>query len=328
MLGPDELPHLHRRRLTGEGRSALAAAVGASHIVGDGCLFPRVLQALPSLTDFWKVDPKFSWGNSKLPLSLVIFPDHLTRLQDKVVWELANNADLKGVVVSATVPRKVLDEVEDWAKFSTMADSSLVSGWFSELTFSSVKIFAVLAPTLHYPAGELVVPLSKWVEGTLPLRQVMVALTVVRKHDAPSVPAFSKVGTFRSWKELQASDRAGVNRVCLEVDLLQRPQGGRDLHTFGRRALAKLAGTTPSPSAASTLPPLQSFPSVWICFVTLWMSLGLWPVSFSSPREPFGGFSPVPGWVLGTLYLLGLWQKATKWSGPVSLASATSWWQP
>ena len=82
----------------------------------------------------------------------------------------------------------------------------------------------------------------------------MVAIKVVRAADAPEVPAFLKRGTSKSWKELQAADRAGLARFCLEVDLLQRPHGDGDLSAFSRRALAELIALT---SSSSALPPLR-----------------------------------------------------------------------
>ena len=56
-------------------------------------------------------------------------------------------------------------------------------------------------------------------------------------------------------KELQAAGRAGVIRLCLKVDLVQRTAGGRDLPSFSRKALTELVALT---AVSSALPPVRS----------------------------------------------------------------------
>jgi hypothetical protein len=254
-LEPNALLHLHRRRLTAIRRSSLVASVGASHIVGDDELDSSVSRGAPMLVDLWKVAPKFRWGTTALPWPLVVLPDHLIRLQDRVEHELATNPDTKGVIVAVSVPRAVVDEASDWASFVAKADSVLCNGWASSLGISSVAAFLEPATLLRFPPSETTVPPKKWEECPLPLRHALVALTIERRADLPPTPAFRKVGTFLSWKDLQAADRAGIARVALEVDLVQRPQGGRDPQAFARRALSDLVATT---SSSVALPPVRA----------------------------------------------------------------------
>ena len=254
-LGDSDLLHLHRRRLTAEDRGVLVKAVGASHIVGDDDLCPSTHRGGVMVGDLWKVAPKFQWATSAHPLPLVVLPDHLTRLQDRIEHELETNPEAKGVVVAVTVPRAVADASADWASFSAKADRALTSSWPASLGIFSVTVFAVPPALLHYPSNEISVPPAKWEEQPLPLRQALVALTIVRQSAAPVAPTFLKVGQFRSWTDIQAAERAGVTRLGLEVDLVQRPQGGRTTQAFARRALTELGAIVPSPAGA--LPPVQ-----------------------------------------------------------------------
>ena len=136
------------------------------------------------------------------------------------------------VVVAVTVPRAVVDASADWASFSANADRALVSRWPSGLGIFSVTIFAEPPMLLHYPFSEMVVPPSRWEEQCLPLRQALAAFMIVREAVALVAPTFIQVGKYKSWKDIQAADRAGVTSVCLEIDLLQRPQGGRECQAF------------------------------------------------------------------------------------------------
>ena len=233
----------------------VVAAVGASHIVGDDDLDSEVSRGGVLVGDMWKVSPKFQLGSTAQPWPLIVLPEHLTRLQDRVEHELSTNPDIQGVIVAVSVPREVVDEASDWTSFAAKADSILCSGWAPSLGVSSVVAFVEPPTLLRFPPAETIIPPVRWEESSLPLRHVLVALTVVRQAAMPAVPAFSKVGSSRSWKDLKAADRTGVARVCLEVDLLERPQGGRDALAFARRALADLVAKT---SASSTLPPLRA----------------------------------------------------------------------
>ena len=61
-LRPQELLHLHRRRLTSEERRHVLHATGASHIVGDDALCPATGRAGVGLADLWKIAPSFCLG--------------------------------------------------------------------------------------------------------------------------------------------------------------------------------------------------------------------------------------------------------------------------
>ena len=117
-LRPQELLHLYRRRLTAEERARVLTAAGASHIVGDDVLCPSIGRGGADLGNFWKIAPAFTWGNASLPTPLVAFPDHLTRLRDRVAWELEHNPVVKDIVVLLSIPRAVLDGSTSWASFA------------------------------------------------------------------------------------------------------------------------------------------------------------------------------------------------------------------
>ena len=78
-----------------------------------------------------------------------------------------------------------------------------------------------------------------------------------RGAEAPA-PTFRNEGTSPSLRALQSQDRAGLARIAVEVDLVQRPRSGRqDLRTFARRALAALVAATASQSHNTPELPLQ-----------------------------------------------------------------------
>ena len=80
------------------------------------------------------------------------------------------------------------------------------------------------------------------------------ALTITRVSSA-APHSFQKVGSFDVIKNLEAKSRDGLVRVVLEVDLVQRPRGGRtDLGAFGRCALLDLLKQTKDGSAVPVLP--------------------------------------------------------------------------
>ena len=108
---------------------------------------------------------------------------------------------------------------------------------------------------LRYPHLSTIIPPASWEVDTLPLKWAAVGLTVGRRSASSPSPSFRKVGVCASWAELQAKDRAGISRLVVEVDLLQRPCGGkRDVSAFGRRALGDLV------VAACPAPTLPSLP--------------------------------------------------------------------
>ena len=56
-------------------------------------------------------------------------------------------------------------------------------------------------------------------------------------------------------REFQAKVRAGLVRVVLEIDLVQRPRGGKmDLRVFSQKALLALFGQLPGGSSLPSLP--------------------------------------------------------------------------
>ena len=212
----------------------------------------------PGYTDFWKVHPDYAWADATHPRPLVVFPSHLTRLRDRVTWELDHNPQAAAVVVLVTVPRDALDRSSDWSSFSAAADAALMQGWNPNIGVSAVLGFAQPPMLRVCPTSSPLVPPEKWEGCLLPLKQAAVALTVTRRPADAPVPTFSKVGSHTSWQELQAADRAGLVRIALEVDLVQRPQPGRrgDAGSFCRRALRDLLSWGAS-SPPALVPPVQ-----------------------------------------------------------------------
>ena len=142
LVPPLELLRVHRRRLTGAAGGYLLAVVGSSHIVGDDFLCSNEGRGGPLAADLWKMADKFRWGDATHPRPMVLSPDHLTRLQDRVHWELTKNPAVQAVVVVVTVPRSVLDAASDWGTFSASADLALLQGWGCGVGVSSVVGFA------------------------------------------------------------------------------------------------------------------------------------------------------------------------------------------
>ena len=226
-LRPQELLHLHRRRLTSEERRHVLHATGASHIVGDDALCPATGRAGVGLADLWKIAPSFAWGNDSLPAPLIAFPDHLVRLRERVAWELQHNPAVQKVVVLLSVPRATLDRSTSWATFVQEVDPALLQGWGSGL---------------GYPLGTIVVPPLMWETAPLPCKFAAVALKVGRRTAGDlEEPTFQKLGSFPSWAELKMKDREGLTRIAVEIDINQRPRVGRlDVRAYGRRALVDL----------------------------------------------------------------------------------------
>ena len=244
-LQPSELLHLHRRRLAPQERSTVVAAVGASHVVGDDCLSPSNWRHGPLLGDFWRMAPKYSWGDASFPHPLVVFPDSLTRLRERVCWELQQHAVVQAITVLVTFPRVVIEQCHDWESFENLTDSILVQQWGEGIGVSAATVFPVPLKVLRFPSQGLVIPPAEWVQEDLPLKTAAVALRIERRSSTSAAPVFQKIGTYPTLVELQATDRQGLARVALEVDLLQRPRTGKgDVGAFARRALSQLIGAT------------------------------------------------------------------------------------
>ena len=242
-LKPDELLHVFRRRLTEAGRKTVLAAVSASHIVGDDVLSPLHARYGPLLGDIWKTATKFRLADASHPHPLVLFPDHLTRLRDRVAHEFAHNSDVTKISVLVTVPREKLEASTDWATFSAAVDASLLTGWGEGVGVLSVVGFQEPLPLQRYPSAISVLPPTSWEVDPLPVRSAAVVLTI-GKMDSAVVPVFTVVGTYTPIADLRAKDRGGLTRVMVEIDLVQRHTGRQDLTSFGRRALGALIAAT------------------------------------------------------------------------------------
>ena len=153
----------------------MLAAVKATHIVGNDPLCPGEGRGGPLSADFWKVAPKFAWGDVQRGVPLVELPQHFTRLKERVAWELQNCEFTEAVAVLVTVPRTVVDSASDWSSFAILVDPTLLSGWGSGSGVTEVIAFAAL---LKFPMDTAEVPPTQWEESTLPLRSAPVVLMV------------------------------------------------------------------------------------------------------------------------------------------------------
>ena len=189
-LGPQELLQLHRRRLTADERVRVLRATGASHIVGDDALCPSSGRGGAGLADFWKIAPAYSWGGASLPIPLVVFPDHLVRLRERVAWELEHNAAVQHVVVLVSVPRATLDASTSWASFAHKVDPALLQGWGEHYGVDGVLGFAEPLQLLRFPSAATTVPPATWEIAPLSANFAAVALKIGRRSagdlDEPS----------------------------------------------------------------------------------------------------------------------------------------------
>jgi len=259
-LPSQELLHLHRRRLTSEERSHVLGVVGATHIVGDDALCPTTGRGGSLQADFWKIAPTFAWGDAVFHSPLVVFPDHLTRLRERVAWELAHNSQVQAVHVLVTIPRAALDGSTDWASFAQKVDPALLVDWGTGNGVEAAVAFAAPLQLLRFPAGATTIPPATWDFAPLLPKVAAVVLRISRHPSGrPSfTPTFRKEGSFSSWEELRAKDRAGLVRVAVEVDLVQRPCAARvDVRAFGRRVLSDLLAATSAVPAGFPSLPLQ-----------------------------------------------------------------------
>ena len=256
-MGANDRLFLFRRRLTTEARAAVLKEVGASHIVGDDPLCPNdVARGGPLLVDFWKKGPKYRWGDAHRPHPLVVFPDHLVRLHERVAWEFSQNSDVAHVSVLVTVPRHKVDAATDGKSFFESVDTDLVEGWGEGLAVVSAVCLLAPVKLQHFPASEVALPPASWDEKQLPVASTAVVLIIGRCAVRPPSPAFRQVGTFATLSALKAKAREGLARIVLEVDLVQRPRQGRaDLQAFGRKAIADLITKLPNGAALPALPP-------------------------------------------------------------------------
>ena len=132
---------------------------------------------------------------------MVILPRHLSCVQERVHYELANNEAVAAALVIVTVPRATLEACSDRDTFMAKADPALLRNWGDANEMSG--IVGVLAPLQlqRCPATERKIPPPKWEEEQLSLLSAAVALTITRVSTA--VPhSFQKVGSFDAIKGL------------------------------------------------------------------------------------------------------------------------------
>ena len=80
--------------------------------------------------DLWKIAPPFCWGADEAHSHpLVVFPDHLSRLKERVSWELDNNSHIEAISVLLTLPREVMETCHDGPSFAAKADLGILNGW-------------------------------------------------------------------------------------------------------------------------------------------------------------------------------------------------------
>ena len=128
----------------------------------------------------------------------MIFPDHFTRLQERVAWEFLKNPATTAVTVLVSVPRGQLDAATDWSSFSTAVGPALLTGWGAGNGVSAVVGFREPLTVLRYPAGATAIPPASWEEAPLPLQFAAVALTIARTTSSTSSsPSFRAVGSSR-----------------------------------------------------------------------------------------------------------------------------------
>ena len=253
-MSPQALLHLYRRRLTDTGRKEVLKSTAASHIVGDDGLCPSFGRFGPQLGDIWRTASKFRWADAAHPHPLVVFPDHLSRLRERVAHEFQHNPHVASITVVVSMARDKLDGVSDWSGFAASADQSLLEGWGDGLGIISAMSFKNPLPLLRYPSNERVIPPTKWDEDSLPVRFIAVALTIGRVAAEVS-PTYLAVGSFQPIAELRSKDRAGLTRIMVEIDLVQRPRSERvDVGSFGRKAFTALMSGTPDGQSFPRLP--------------------------------------------------------------------------
>ena len=260
-LPPTALLHLHRRRLTAAASDLLRAAVGASHEVAEDFLCQATLRWGPSPDRFWHHHPDYAWGEEAHPLPLVILPSHFLRLKARVAHELQANPLTQAIFVVVTVPRANLDRATDWDSLCARVDPSILMDWGETARVASAVGIAVPPALSIFPASARTVPHPRWEETVLPATQALLALRVERLPADPTAtllpPSYSRSGEHPTLAATQATARAGVSRLVLEVDLLQRPLRSGTALAFGRGALTALLRAAGSALPATALPPLQ-----------------------------------------------------------------------
>ena len=256
-----ELFHLFRRRPVAEFRRRVLKETSASHIVGDDLLCPSEGRGAVPSVDLWKVNAKFAWATPSAPHPMVLYPEQLGRMKERVAWELAHNPAAAAVSLLLQVPRETLDQADDWTKFAALANPTLLN-WGPGTRVSGVIGFMDPVPLLHFPAGSKVIPPVEWQRTVVPATFAAVAVTISRQEPFSSTsssvspsPGFRRVGAHAPLKDLKTKARAGLVRVMVEIDLLQRPHPARmSLASFGRRAVADLLAKLPSSGGYPSLP--------------------------------------------------------------------------
>ena len=226
-LGPEDVLHLHRRRLAEHVAAEMVAAVGCTHVVGDDPLCPTSGRTGPPFANFWRYHPTFAWGDYVRHSPLVVFPDHLTRLQERVACELTYNPLVRSVTALVTVPRTVLDASASWEAFSQKVDAALLHGWGEGYGVEAVVAAANSYVTLPTPPriSRMRGRWSPCPPTLLPLhfalgdvRQMRLPLPSTRWATFPPWPSSrqktGQVSPGSCWRSTWCSVPAGVRRTC------------------------------------------------------------------------------------------------------------------
>ncbi len=138
VLSPEQVVQLFRLRPSAVSRELFCARTGATHIVGDDALSPVERRGGPTEENMWWVGEP--WAASGLSVHLVLFPQHLERLKNRIHAELKRPDGPEAVVVMVTVSRAAVDAATSWDEFVRAADGTLVSGWGAGVGVTAVTL--------------------------------------------------------------------------------------------------------------------------------------------------------------------------------------------
>ena len=248
---------LYRPRLTAAARHHVCTTTGASFIIGDDPLGVSELRRAPLEADLLKVAGR--WGES-IHHPLLAFPLlPITRIMDRVHFELTRQGGVQAVTILLALQRGRVEAAADWDAFASCVGEQLVDGWGDGVGLRAVHVFLPPAAMRRIPAGCTVLPPRQWEEAEMPRSQVAVAFTVVR--EPAEAPTFARVGSAPTVRELRASCRAGVASVVVQFALIQRAAARGDLRQFTRRAVGELVQFIEGEGSAGRgvlLPPLRA----------------------------------------------------------------------
>ena len=256
-LPPEQVVQLFRLRPSAASRELFCARTGATHIVGDDALSPVERRGGPLEEAMWWVGTPWSASGSGQSVPLVLFPQHLERLKNRIHAELERPEGPEAVVVVVTVARAAVDAAMSWDEFARVADRSLVSGWGAGMGVTAVTVFTEAPELLRIPRGTWTAPPPTWTGVPLAAQRMAVALRVSRCGSG-GTPTFARVGTAPTVAAVRVQERAGLVPVVVEVALPQRPMEGKiEARAFCQRALADLVGVTDAPILRALLPSPQ-----------------------------------------------------------------------